>query len=73
MAEGRYYVQCITNQVFVIRERMSPDGVPGPNDRFVRAFDMRHDAYMYVQNMNATPNAESSADVASSEHDAPSE
>ncbi|HLZ57221.1 MAG TPA: hypothetical protein VKR06_09765 [Ktedonosporobacter sp.] len=50
--EDRYYVQCLTAQVFVIRERLSVDGKPGPNDRFVRAFDMRDDAYMYVHDVN---------------------
>lgn len=50
--EDRYYVQRLTEQVFVIRERMSADGEPGPDDRIVRSFDVRHDAYMYVDSMN---------------------
>lgn len=50
--ENRYYVQCLTEQVFVIRERVSPDEGSGPADRIVRSFDVRHDAFMYVDNMN---------------------
>lgn len=52
LKEDRYYVQRLTDQVFVIRERLSVDGEPGPNDRFVRAFDFREDAYLYVHNVN---------------------
>jgi hypothetical protein len=52
MMEGRYYVQRLTEQVFLIRERMSADGEPGPDDRIVRSFDVRHDAYMYADSMN---------------------
>ena len=48
----RYYVQRLTEQVFVIRERISSDGEPGPNDRIVRSFDMRHDAYVFVGDVN---------------------
>ena len=52
MMQDRYYVQRLTEQVFVIRERLSVDGEPGPDDRLVRAFDIRHDAYMYVHSVN---------------------
>ncbi len=52
MTEDRYYVQSLTEQVFLVRERVSTDGKPGPNDRIVRSFDVRHDAYMYVGNLN---------------------
>jgi hypothetical protein len=52
MMEGRYYVQRLTEQVFLIRERMSADGEPGPDDRIVRSFDVRHDAHMYADSMN---------------------
>ncbi len=52
MMEGRYYVQRLTEQLFLIRERMSADGEPGPDDRLVRSFDVRHDAYMYADRMN---------------------
>jgi hypothetical protein len=49
---SRYYVQPLTEQVFVIRERVSVHGGPGPNDRIVRSFSVRHDAYMYVKELN---------------------
>ena len=48
----RYYVQRLTEQVFLIRERMSADVESGPDDRIVRSFVFRHDAYMYVDTMN---------------------
>ena len=48
MIEDRYYVQRLTEQVFLIRERKSADGESGPDDRIVRSFVFRHDAYMYV-------------------------
>jgi hypothetical protein len=50
--EDRYYVQCLTEQVFLIRERTSAAGEPGPDDRIVRSFALRHDAYMYVATVN---------------------
>ncbi|MHB8600142.1 MAG: hypothetical protein ACYDER_25445 [Ktedonobacteraceae bacterium] len=52
MIEERYYVQRLTEQVFLIRERVSEDAEPGPNDRIARTFDMRHDAYTYVDTIN---------------------
>jgi hypothetical protein len=52
MTEDRYYVQRLTEQIFLIRERMSADGEPGPDDRIVRSFDIRHDAYQYVGSVN---------------------
>jgi hypothetical protein len=52
MMEDRYYVQHLTERVFLVRERMSLDGGPGPDDRIVRSFDVRHDAYMYADSMN---------------------
>jgi hypothetical protein len=52
MMEDRYYVQRLTEQVFLIRERMSAEGAPGADDRIVRSFDVRHDAYMYAESMN---------------------
>ncbi len=50
--KDRYYVQRLTEQIFLIRERTSADGEPGPDDRIVRSFDVRHDAYMYADSMN---------------------
>jgi len=52
MMEDRYYVQRLTKQVFLIRERISAEGGPGPDDRIVRSFDVRHDAYLYVGTVN---------------------
>jgi hypothetical protein len=52
MMEDRYYVQRLTEQVFLIRERMSVDGEPGPDDRIVRSFDVGHDAYRYADSVN---------------------
>jgi hypothetical protein len=48
----RYYVQRLTEQVFLIRERISADAEPGSDDPIVRSFDVRHDAYVFVGNMN---------------------
>jgi hypothetical protein len=52
MMKDRYYVQRLTEQIFLIRERMSADGEPGPDDRIVRSFTIGHDAYMYADSMN---------------------
>jgi hypothetical protein len=50
--KDRYYVQRLTEQIFLVRERTSADGEPGPDDRIVRSFDIRHDAYMYADSEN---------------------
>jgi hypothetical protein len=52
MMKERYYVQRLTEQVFLIRERKSVEEEPGPDDRIVRSFDIRHDAYMYAGSVN---------------------
>ncbi len=52
MMEDRYYVQRLTEQVFLIRERTSAEEEPGPDDRIVRSFDVRQDAYMFVDTVN---------------------
>ena len=54
MMEDRYYVQRLTEQIFLVRERISADREPGPDDRIVRSFDIRNDAYMYADSMNDT-------------------
>ncbi|HLH63160.1 MAG TPA: hypothetical protein VKV20_15880 [Ktedonobacteraceae bacterium] len=51
-----YYVQRLTEQIFLIRERMGAGGEPGPDDRIVRSFSVRHDAYMYADSLNNKPN-----------------
>ncbi|HET8912489.1 MAG TPA: hypothetical protein VFN23_13540 [Ktedonobacteraceae bacterium] len=48
----RYYVQPLTDQIFLIRERLSEEGEPGPDDHLVRSFSVRHDAYAYVNSVN---------------------
>ena len=50
--EDRYYVQRLTEQVFLIRERTSEKEGPGPDDRIVRSFVVRHDAYIYADTAN---------------------
>ncbi len=52
VTEERYYVQRITEQVFVIRERASDDKRPGPADHIVKSFDTRHDAYTHLDLLN---------------------
>ena len=36
----------------MVRERTSPDGEAGADDRIVRSFDVRHDASLYAESMN---------------------
>ena len=50
--KDRYYVQRLTEEIFLIRERMTTDGEPGPDDRIVRSFSVRHDAYIYADSLN---------------------
>ena len=52
MGEGHYYVQSLTEQVFVVRRCLSLDGRPDPDDRIVRSFNVRHDASSYVDTFN---------------------
>ncbi len=52
MMQDRYYVQHLAERVFLVRERLSPDGGSGPDDRIVRSFDVRQDAYMFADSMN---------------------
>ena len=52
MTGDRYYVQRLTEEVFLIRERLFADGGPGPDDRLVRSFGNRDDAYMYAGSLN---------------------
>lgn len=52
MIQDRYYVQGLTDQIFLVRERVSANGEQGPDDRIVKSFDIRHDAYLYAESMN---------------------
>ena len=53
--KNRYYVQPLSEQTFIIRERISAQKGPGPNDRVIQSFSIRHDAYRYAHQMNETP------------------
>jgi hypothetical protein len=50
--EKRYYVQHLTEQIFVVRERLLDDGAARADDRIVRSFQIGHDAYQYASSMN---------------------
>ncbi len=52
MMADRYYVQRLTEQVFLVRERSSAEGGAASDDRIVRSFDLRHDANTYAESMN---------------------
>ncbi|HET8843406.1 MAG TPA: hypothetical protein VFN35_18230 [Ktedonobacteraceae bacterium] len=53
----RYYVQRLTEQIFLVRERLLADGAPGANDRIIRSFHILHDASLYAKSMNNVPSA----------------
>ncbi len=53
MMADRYYVQRLTEQVFLVREYATAEGEPGPDDSIVRSFTMHHDAYMYADSLNS--------------------
>ncbi len=59
--KNRYYVQDLTEQVFLVRECESVDEGPGPNDRIVRSFAMRADAYAHVNALNTPAPTEPTA------------
>lgn len=52
MMQDRYYVQHLAERVFLVRERLSPDGGSGPDDCIVRSFDVRQDANIFAESMN---------------------
>lgn len=52
--EERYYVQCLTKQVFLIRERVAVDEESIAGDRIVKSFDTHHDAIVYANCVNDT-------------------
>ena len=51
---NRYYVQRLTEQIFLVRERLSVDGAPGADDRIIRSFQILHDASLYANRLNET-------------------
>jgi hypothetical protein len=50
--KGRYYVQTLTDRIFLVRECQSPDGKPGADDMLVRSFEVREDASSYANSLN---------------------
>lgn len=52
MLKDRYYVQQLTQQIFLVRQRKSVEEEPGPDDPIVRSFTIRHDAYIFASSMN---------------------
>ena len=52
MLEDRYYVQQLTEQIFLIRQRASVEAEPGPDDSIIKSFNFRHDAYTFASSMN---------------------
>ena len=52
MRADRYYVQYLTEWVFLVRECASPEGEAGPDDPIIRSFDVRQDANLFVESMN---------------------
>ena len=53
MTEERYYVQKITEQIFVVRERVPEHEALEHGTHIIKSFDMSHDAYVYVDMLNA--------------------
>jgi hypothetical protein len=49
--QDRYYVQSITEQIFVIREHTSTSEGTG-QDHIIKSFDTRHDAYAHADVLN---------------------
>lgn len=50
--KNRYYIQHLTEQIFIVREHLSANGTPEADDRIVRSFTILHDAYQYASSMN---------------------
>jgi hypothetical protein len=50
--KGRYYVQTLTDRIFLVRECQSTEGKPGADDILVRSFEIREDACSYANSMN---------------------
>ena len=53
--EQHYYVQVLTESIFLVRKCLA--GKPGPDDSIIRSFNVRHDAYSYANSMNADPDS----------------
>lgn len=50
--KSRYYVQPLTEQIFLVRECLSVDGIPGSDDHIVRSFNVFQDAQRYASSLN---------------------
>lgn len=50
--EEYYYVQTLTEHIFLVRRCLSGERKPGPDDPIVRSFDIRHDASSYAESLN---------------------
>ena len=61
--KNRYYVQRLTEQIFLVREHLSADGAPGADDRIIRSFQILHDASLYANSMNKTKSTRQNAVV----------
>lgn len=57
----RYYVQRLTKQIFLVRERLVAHEAPGADDRIIRSFHIPHDASLSAHQMNHTPDAHQQA------------
>jgi len=55
-SKQRYYLQRLTEQVFLVRERLSVNGEAGPDDRIVRSFAFREDALKCAAGLNEKQN-----------------
>ncbi len=60
VGEDHYYVQALTESIFVVRKCLT--GKPGPDDSIVRSFNVRHDALSYASSMNAEPESTASSE-----------
>lgn len=50
--KGRYYVQALTDRIFLVREYQSTERKPVANDILIRSFEVREDAYSYANSLN---------------------
>lgn len=51
-SKNRFYVQHLTEQIFLVRECQRTDGIPGADDLIVRSFLAGHDAFQYAERLN---------------------
>jgi hypothetical protein len=68
---NRYYVQRLTEQIFLVRENLSAHGAPGADDPIIRSFQLFHDASLFANSKNEAQRTHQNVAVA--ERDTPSE